>query len=123
MAERTLVRTIVCAYTRDELPTSWIQVHRRFEHEVKKAGLRIRVRLEPLEELPESYEVIVVPPDLRHRAYESAQQGRILTATRDDCAQKAQDLVRYIELGETLYAERASPDEPIVVVHRGPEIL
>lgn len=123
MAERTLVRTIVCAYSREELPTSWIQVHRRFEHEVKKAGLRIRVRLEPLEEMPESYEVVVVAPDLRHRAYESAPQGRILTATRDDCAQKAQDLVRYIELGETLHAERASPDEPIVVVHRGPEIL
>jgi hypothetical protein len=123
MGERTLVRTIVCAYSRDELPTSWIQVHRRFEHEVKRAGLRIRVRLEPLEEMPESYEVVVVAPELRTRAYELAPQGRILTATRDDCAQKAQDLVRYIELGETLYAERASPDEPIVVVHRGPEIL
>jgi hypothetical protein len=123
MGERTLVRAIVCAYSRDELPTSWIQVHRRFEHEVKRAGLRIRVRLEPLEEMPESYEVVVVAPELRRRAYELAPQGRILTATRDDCAQKAQDLVRYIELGETLYAERASPDEPIVVVHRGPEIL
>lgn len=123
MTDRTLVRTIVCAYTRDELPTSWLQVHRRFEHEVKKAGLRIRVRLEPLEDLPDAYEIVVVPPDLRTRAYALAPEGRILTATREDCAQKAQDLVRYLELGETLYAERASPDEPMVVVHRGPEIL
>ncbi len=123
MTERILVRTIVCAYTRDELPTSWLQVFRRFEHEVRRAGLRIRVRLDPLEELPEAYEILVAAPELAERAGGVAPAARIVVATRDGAAAVAAALIREIERGATLYAERARPDDPVVVVHRGPEIL
>src|SRR5207244_4112468 len=53
MPSPTLVRTIVCSYTRDELPAAWLAVFRRFERVIERAGLRVRVRLDPLEELPE----------------------------------------------------------------------
>lgn len=118
-----LVRTVVCCYTRAELPTSWLQVFRRFEHEVKRAGLRVRVRLEPLEELPESYEVVVVAPELLASAQAHAPEARIVTATRDGAAAAASALVRELVQGETLYAEHAAPDDPVIVVHRGGEIL
>ena len=121
--ERRLVRDIVCAYTRTELPTAWLQVHRRFEHIVKRAGLRVRVRLLPIEELPERYDVLVVAPELAAEAARVAPGARILVATRQDAAAVATDLVREIEEGTSLYAERASPGEPLIVTHRGPEIL
>lgn len=123
MTERTLVHAIVCAYARDELPTSWLQVHRRFEHETRRSGLRVRVRLEPLDDLPAQHEVVVVPPELAAAAREAAPSARVITATREDCARVAKDLIAELERGDALYAERASPGEPIVVVHRGPEIL
>lgn len=123
MSGPTLVRTVVCGYSRDELPTSWLQVFRRFEHALKRTGLRVRVRLDPLEELPESYEVVVVAPELAERAAALAPGVRIVTATREDAAAAAATLVRELEQGTVLYAERADPNDPVIVVHRGPEIL
>lgn len=124
MGERILVRTIVCGYMRDELPTSWLQVFRRFEHEIKRAGLRVRVRLEPLDDLPETYEIVVVPPELADSARSLAPAACIVTATREGAAARAAELVRELEQGGgSMYAEHASPDDPVVVVHRGPEIL
>jgi hypothetical protein len=121
--ERRLVRDIVCAYTRTELPTAWLQVHRRFEHAFKRAGLRVRVRLYPIEELPERYDLLVVAPELADEAARIAPGVRVVRATRQDAATVAAELVKEIEAGTTLYAERAKPGEPIVVTHRGPEIL
>ena len=123
MASPTLVRTIVCSYTRDELPAAWLQVLRRFERMIERAGLRIRVRLDPLEELPESYEVIVVPPELRERAAALAGQARLITTTRADATVAANELLHELESGVTLRADRMRPGEPKIVVHRGPEIL
>ena len=118
-----LVHDIVCAYTTAELPTSWLQVHRRFEHTVKRAGLRVRVRLLPIEELPERFEVLVVPPELAQKAGAVASDAHVIVTTRQDAATVATELVREIEEGTTLYAERVSGDEPLIVTHRGPEIL
>ena len=123
MAPPILVRTIVCTYTRQELPAPWLQVFRRFERIVERAGLRVRVRLDPLEELPESFEVIVVPPELRERARALAGDARVVATTRAEATAAANDLLRELEAGVTLRAERVRPGEPRIVVHRGPEIL
>jgi hypothetical protein len=123
MRSPRLVRTIVCAYTREELPAAWLQVFRRFERMVERAGLRIRVRLEPLEALPEAFDVIVVPPELRARAAEVARDARIIATTRADATAAANDLLRELEAATELYAERVRPGEPKIVVHRGPEVL
>jgi len=69
--ERILVRTIVCGFTQAELPTPWLAIFHRFERVMEKAGLRIRVRLFPLEKLPDSFEVLVVPPELEAAIRES----------------------------------------------------
>lgn len=120
---RRLMRTIVCAYSRDELPTSWLQVFRRFERAMARARLDIRVRLAPLEELPESFEVLVVAPQLQQRA-EALQTGaRIICTTRQLAPVAVEELLLELQSGQSIYAERADPDEPRIVVHRGSEVL
>lgn len=123
MTSRRLVRTIVCAYTRDELPAWWVQVHRRFERAVQRAGLAVRVRLEPLEDLPDDFEIIVVAPELAHRADAHGNAARVTRVTRQDAASVAAELVRELESGAAIYAERAKAGAPKIVVHRGSEIL
>ncbi len=119
-----VIATIVCAFTRDELPTSWLQVFRRFEHAVGKAGLKIRVRLEPIEELPEHYDLVVVSPDLRSRAEAAITNGAFLfVTTRQSAADAADQLLREIGRGDVVLAEKADPNAPKIVTHRGMELL
>ncbi len=120
---RRLVRTIVCVYTRDELPVSWLRVFHRLEREVAKAGLRVRVRLSPLEGLPESFEVLVVHPSLRARAAALGTGARIVTATREGAQVAIDEIMLELERGELLYAERVTGGEPRIMVHRGPDVL
>jgi hypothetical protein len=117
-----VIATIVCAFS-EELPTSWLQVFRRFEHAVNKAGLKIRVRLEPLEEMPEHYDLIVVSPELRARAEVVLGGAFLFVTTRQSAADGADQLLREIARGDVIRAERADPDAPKIVTHRGMERL
>jgi len=119
----TLVRTIVCAYSVDELPVSWLQVFRRCENAVARAKLAIRVRLYPLEGLPEAFEVLVVSPEMRERAESVARGARVVTTTREDALTAITDLIAEIKAGLTLRAARAVEGGPKVVVIRGGEEL
>jgi hypothetical protein len=118
-----LVSTIVCAYTQAELPTPWLAIFHRFERTMAKAGLRIRVRLFPLEELPGAFEVLVVPPELEAAAQALQTGARIIVTSRAEAPAAADLLLREIERGETLYAERVRPGEPKIMTHRGGDIL
>lgn len=122
-AERRLVRTIVCGFTQAELPTPWLAIFHRFERTMQRAGLRIRVRLFPVEALPEGFEVLVVPPELREAAAGLQTGARIIVTSRADAAAAADALLREIERGETLYAEKVRPGEPKIMTHRGGDIL
>jgi len=117
-----VIATIVCAFS-EELPTSWLQVFRRFEHAVNKAGLKIRVRLEPLEEMPEHYDLIVVSPDLRARAEAVLGDAFLFVTTRQSAADGADQLLREIARGDVILAEKADPSAPKIVTHRGMERL
>lgn len=119
----TQVRTVVCAYSVAELPASWVQVFRRCERAFARAQLDVRVRLYPLEDLPESYEVLIVAPELRDRAAAVARGARVITATREDALAAVTELIREIERGETLTAGRVRPGAPRVVLVRGGEEL
>jgi hypothetical protein len=121
--EPRLVRTIICAFTQAELPTPWLAIFHRFERTMQKAGLRIRVRLFPLEELPETFEVLVVPPELEAAAVALQTGARLIVTSRADAAAAADALLREISRGETLYAEKVRPGEPKIMTHRGGEIL
>ena len=121
--DRRLVRTIVCAYSREELPTSWLQVFHRFERTMERAGLAIRVRLAPLEELPEAFEVLVVSPELLKRAEGLRSGARVLAATRPQAQRAALELLRDLVTGSSIYAEPALPNAPRIVVRRGSEEL
>lgn len=117
------MRTIVCSYSRDELPVSWLRVFHRLEREVAKAGLRIRVELAPLEELPEAFEVLVIHPSLLGLAETGAKGACLLGATRENANTVVDELMRELASGESLYAERVTPGEPRIRVHRGPNML
>jgi hypothetical protein len=121
--ERHLVRTIVCAFTQAELPTPWLAIFHRFERVMEKAGLRVRVRLFPLEALPESFEVLVVPPELAKAAEAVQGDARLIITDRAGAPSAAAALLEEIERGETLYAERVQPGEPKIMTHRGNELL
>jgi len=121
--ERILVRTIVCGFTQAELPTPWLAIFHRFERVMEKAGLRIRVRLFPLEKLPDSFEVLVVPPELEAAAQALQTGVRIIVTSRADAPAAADLLLRELERGETLYAEKVRPGEPKIMTHRGGDIL
>jgi hypothetical protein len=122
-AEPVLVRTIVCAYTQAQLPTPWLAIFHRFERVMEKAQLRIRVRLFPLEELPESFEILVVPTELRAAADAIQTGARIIVTSRAEAPAAADALLREIERGETLYAEKVREGEPKIMTHRGGDIL
>lgn len=118
----TLVRTVVCAYSREELPVAWLQVFRRFEASMERARLRVRVRLLPLEELPDAFEVLVVPERLREPAAATAPQARLIVTSREAAHAAAQELVRELAEGRTIRAERAEPADPsapVTVTLRG----
>lgn len=117
-----LVRTVVCAYRR-ELPVAWLQVFRRFEHAIDRAGLDVRVRLYPIEELPKSFEVLVVPPELRARAAAVARGAWVIAATRETAAAAAMELLAELSAGSSLRAERRQPGAPRTVTLRGYEEL
>jgi hypothetical protein len=118
-----VIRTIVCAFSRDELPADDLQVFRRFEHAVKKAGWAIRVRLEPLEALPESCDVLVVSPLLRAKAETLETRALLVVTTRQEAGVAADQLLREIARGDPITADRADPNAPKIVTHRGIEIL
>ena len=118
-----MVRTIVCGFIQAELPTPWLAIFHRFERVMAKAGLDIRVRLFPLEALPEAFEVLVVPSELREAAEALQTDARLIVTTRAEAPAAAAELLREIELGETLYAEKVRPGEPKIMTHRGPDIL
>ena len=117
-----LVTTIVCAFG-GELPTAQLAVFHRFEKRIARTGLRIRVRLFALDELPERFEILVVPPDLAERAPAVARGARIIVATRDDAPALADQPVQDLESGSAIYAEPADPHAPKIVTHRGMEEL
>ena len=121
--EPQLVRTIVCGYVRAELPTPWLAIFHRFERVMEKSGLKVRVRLLPLEELPDSYEVLVVPPELQELAEALHTTARLIVTSRADAPAAAAALLREIEEGVTLYAEKVRPGEPKITTYRGSEIL
>ncbi|MDE3102426.1 MAG: hypothetical protein KGJ98_09335 [Chloroflexota bacterium] len=115
----TRVRTVVCAYSREELPTAWLQVFHRVERAFARAKLDVQVRLDPLEDLPESFEVLVVPARLRGRAAELARGARVVPASRESASGVAAALIAEIERGDTLRAGAARPDAPRAVLVRG----
>jgi hypothetical protein len=117
-----LVRTVVCAYA-EELPAAWLQVFRRFERALARARLRVRVRLLPLDDLPESFEVLVVSPEVRERAEALRTGARVVSVTRELAAAAADDLVRELRSGRSIYANEARPNDPKVVTLRGTEEL
>jgi hypothetical protein len=117
MAAR-LVRTIVCGYSRGELPTPWLMVFHRFEAAMERAGVAVRVKLAPLEDLPEDpFEVLVVPPELTTQA--QATDAYVVATTSMDALAAIDQLLGKLSAGNELRAEPIDPAAPRVERYRG----
>lgn len=117
------MRTIACVYTPDELPAPWVQVFRRFKRAMARAGLRVRVRLLPLDDAREGAEIIVVPPHLEQLARAAAPSAVVIATTREGAGEAISALLRDLGEGARLYAEPADPNAPIVIRRRGVDEL
>jgi hypothetical protein len=118
-----LVRRVVCGYRLGFLPGEWLQTWRRLDRVLQRAELKVKATLSPLEELPEDTDILVVPPDLREAANEAAPPGTPILVTPASAAAGAfADLVKRLEAGTELTAERVDPEEaagPKIVSYRG----
>jgi len=117
-----LVRRIVCSYQSGILPGEWLQTWRRLDRLVQREGLRIKVLLAPLDDLPEDVDLLVVPPELREAAESTAPGIEILSTTPSEAAFDFAVLVQRLQAGLDLTAEKVNPAEqagPTIVTYRG----
>ncbi len=115
-----LVRTVVCGYSLGELPTPWLMTFHRFEGAFERAGLDVRVKLAPLEDLPEeAFEVLVVPPELAAAASAAAPSAELVVTTTAEALVAIDGLLRRLAQAHDMYADRADPAAPRVERYRG----
>ena len=118
-----LVRRIVCAYRLGILPGDWLQTWRRLDRLLARSGLNVKAVLEPLEELPADIDLLVVPPDLHEAALAAVPADvPVLPTTPATAADDFAGLIRALEAGTELTAERvdpSAPEGPKVVTYRG----
>jgi hypothetical protein len=117
------IRRIVCAYRLGILPGEWLQTWRRLDRLLARSGFKIKAQLEPLEELPADADLVIVEPELREAAEAIIPSGvPLLLTTPSTAASDFAELVRRLEAGTELMAERITPSEaegPTIVTYRG----
>lgn len=118
-----MIRTIVCAFSKEEMPADDVQIFRRFEAAVARGSWNIRVRFDPIEALPERYDVLVVNEPYKARAEAIESDVILIVTTRAAVGTACEQLMREIERGDVLTAEKRDPTAPKIVKHRGVEIL
>ncbi|HLG74239.1 MAG TPA: hypothetical protein VK009_27780 [Chloroflexota bacterium] len=115
-----LVRTLVCGYSLGELPTPWLMTFHRFEAALERAGLDVRVKLAPLEDLPEEpFEVLVVPPELGARAAALDTGAYVIPTSSTEALMAIERLLALVEAGDELTAQPLDPGAPRVERYRG----
>lgn len=126
-ARPKLVRRVVVSYRMGWLPGDWLQTWRRLDRALARANLKVKATLAPLEDLPEDTDILVVPPDLRDAARESAKPGIPILVTPASAAAGAfNELVTRLEAGTDFTAEKVDPadkDKPKIVSYRGHTLL
>jgi hypothetical protein len=122
-----MVRRVVCSYRMGWLPGDWLQTWRRLDRVLARANLNVKATLSPLEDLPEDTDILVVPPELREAARESAKPGTPILVTPASAAAGAfNELVSRLEAGTDFTAEKIDPadkDKPKIVSYRGHTLL
>jgi hypothetical protein len=121
--EPRLITRVVVGYRLGFLPGEWLQTWRRLDRVLARANLKVKATLAPLEELPEDTGILVVSPDLREAARETALPGTpILVTPASSAAGAFNDLVARLEAGTDLTADKIDPAEasgPKIVSYTG----
>jgi hypothetical protein len=117
------ITRVVVGYRLGFLPGEWLQTWRRLDRVLARANLKVKATLAPLEELPEDTGILVVSPDLRDAARETAPPGTPILVTPASAAAGAfNDLVARLEAGTDLTADKIDPAEasgPKIVSYTG----
>jgi hypothetical protein len=96
---------------------------RRLDRLLDRSGFKVKTVMEPLEDLSEDVDLVVVSPDLREDAQSAAGFGvPVLVTTPATAAEDFADLVRQLEAGTELTVERpdrSAPTGPHIVTYRG----
>ena len=122
-----VVRRVVCGYKQGWLPGEWLQTWRKLDRVLARAKLKVKATLAPLEDMPADTDILVVPPDLREAANAAVPPGTPILVTSAAAAAGAfADLVRRLEAGTELSAERVDPADagkPKIVTYRGQTLI
>ncbi len=119
-----MIKHIVCGYRLGSLPGEWLQTWRRLDRLIHRSGFKIKVTLDTLEAMPDTTDILVVPPELRDKARDAAPGAILLITTASNAPAAFADLVRRLEAGTEITAEREEPDgqtRPRIVTYRGYE--
>ena len=85
-----------------------------------RAGLEVKVKLAPLEDLPEEpFEVLVVPPDLTAMAQALNTGPYLLTTTAANAIQAINGLLAKFAEGSDLVADPLDSSAPRIERYRG----
>lgn len=122
-----VVRRVVCGYKQGWLPGEWLQTWRKLDRVLARAKLKVKATLAPLEDMPADTDILVVSPDLREAANAAVPPGTPILVTSAAAAAGAfADLVRRLEAGTELSAERVDPADagkPKIVTYRGQTLI
>jgi hypothetical protein len=106
-----MVRRVACIYRLDALPGAWLQAWRRLDRVLVRAKFDVKATLDPIENLPEAADILVVPPELRAEVLEKVRPGvPILVTSAETAAGAFNDLLRRLEEGIEVTAEKIEPE-------------
>ena len=117
-------RRIVCGYDIELLPTWWLQVHRMVKARLEREGALVKVDLLPLTDLPENFDLLLVPPDALTIARDHAPRVECVAVTSDDYPRQVAEILAHLR-GRSWYSVQESAEhdqpQPKIVRHLGYE--
>ena len=107
-----VVRRVVLGYQLGWLPGDWLRAWRRLDKLFAQAELNVQATLAPLDGLPDDTDILVVPPELRDAARQTARPGTpILVTPAASAAAAFADLVSRLQAGQGFTAERLAASD------------
>jgi len=123
-----LIRKIGFGYRLDFMPASLIVGYHQFAKKIEQAGFKIHVSLIPLHEINSDWDLVLVPAEFEREVAMLLPSERIIGLEEFINPPLYADLVKRLEEGTEIFAERIDPnqakgDEGATVRYRGYERL
>ncbi len=117
------IRKIGFGYALDFMPAPLVVGYHQFAKKIVQAGFKVKVALVPLNEVTADFDLLFVPKELASGAAEAISSERIITLTEFVNTPVYADLIRQLEEGKKIFAQRVDPntkdEEDLIVRYRG----